>query len=114
MGFIMLCSCCGREITAPYFKDGLVYGYSCIKKQYPNTTKHKVKPMRVEILEVRFEENCTRGKAYLLLGDKRFIRTAYMDCEAMVFDGVHGMISGMINGSLNMEQKFCYMRGDLI
>ena len=43
------CSCCGTEITSPYFYDGGVYGYTCIKKVHPTAGKRKSKSKTVEV-----------------------------------------------------------------
>lgn len=43
------CSCCGTEVTSPYFYDGGVYGYTCIKKVNPNTKRNKPKSKAVEV-----------------------------------------------------------------
>lgn len=40
-GKIYICSCCGSEVTAPYFFNGGVYGYTCIKKVNPTAKKVK-------------------------------------------------------------------------
>jgi len=43
------CSCCGTEVTSPYFYMGGVYGYTCIKKVNPNAKKNKPKSKCVEV-----------------------------------------------------------------
>ena len=43
------CSCCGTEVTSPYFFSGGVYGYTCIKKVNPNAKKNKPKSKCVEV-----------------------------------------------------------------
>ena len=50
------CSCCGTEVNSPYFYDGGVYGWTCIKKVNPNTkrNKPKAKCIEVEILEIKW------------------------------------------------------------
>jgi hypothetical protein len=40
-GKTYVCSCCGSEVTAPYFFKGGVYGYTCIKKVNPTAKKVK-------------------------------------------------------------------------
>ena len=39
----MLCKCslCGEELTAPQVYNGLMYGYTCVKKINPNYKKPK-------------------------------------------------------------------------
>lgn len=43
MGKAMMysCSCCGADVTVPYFHKGTVYGYTCIKKVDPSAKKVK-------------------------------------------------------------------------
>lgn len=43
------CSCCGTEVTSPYFYNGGVYGWTCIKKVNPNAKKNKPKSKCVEV-----------------------------------------------------------------
>lgn len=35
------CACCGSDVTSPYFFNGAVYGYTCIKKVNPSAKKVK-------------------------------------------------------------------------
>ena len=58
---IFTCSCCGEDVTAPYFAtvDGVkgVYGYTCILKFVPSTKRQKsVKYQPAEIKLVEFED----------------------------------------------------------
>ena len=48
------CSCCGTDVTSPYFFNGGVYGYTCIKKVNPNAKKNKakLKCVEVEVLKI--------------------------------------------------------------
>ena len=74
------CSCCGTEVTSPYFYEGGVYGYTCIKKVKPDTkrNKPKSKAVKVELLKIVFEdENSARGKAYIIVNGEKSIVTAY-------------------------------------
>lgn len=38
---VFSCACCGSDVTAPYFHNGHVYGYTCIKKVDPSIKKVK-------------------------------------------------------------------------
>ena len=45
---ILTCTCCGADITAPQFHNGLPYGYTCIKKVDPARKQSKAKFYEVE------------------------------------------------------------------
>lgn len=42
------CTCCGSDVTAPYFYGQGVYGWSCIKKVNPAAKKTKNRPIMAE------------------------------------------------------------------
>lgn len=50
------CSCCGTDVTSPYFFNGGVYGWTCIKKVNSNAKKNKPKTkcVEVEILKIKW------------------------------------------------------------
>ena len=52
------CSCCGTEVTSPYFYMGGVYGYTCIKKVNPNAKKNKLKSkvFEVEVVKILWRD----------------------------------------------------------
>jgi hypothetical protein len=83
------CSCCGTDVTSPYFYNGGVYGWTCIKKVNPNAKRNKPKSkcFEVEVLKVKFEsENSTRGQALISINGIRSAATAYRS----YMDGVIG------------------------
>lgn len=41
MSKVYSCSCCGSDVTVPYFFKGGVYGYTCIKKVDPKAKRTK-------------------------------------------------------------------------
>lgn len=45
------CHCCGADITAPQFHNGLMYGYTCITKVAPRQRKNKL----ADLLIIPFE-----------------------------------------------------------
>lgn len=79
------CLCCGADVTSPYFYNGGVYGWTCIKKVNQNVkrNKPKTKCVEVDVLKVKFEsENLTRGQALISINGIRSAVTArryYMD-----------------------------------
>lgn len=76
------CSCCGTDVTSPYFFNGGVYGYTCIKKINPKVkrNKPKSKAVEVEVIKVIFDdENSGRGKAYVNVNGEKIIVTAYRE-----------------------------------
>lgn len=81
------CSCCGTDITSPYFYDGGVYGWTCIKKVNPRARRNKPKSKFVEVIirKVEFGENSGRGMAYVTIDGVNEIRTAYRDYEDGAF-----------------------------
>ena len=69
------CSCCGTEVTSPYFFNGGVYGWTCIKKVNPNARRNKTKTKVIEIkvLRVKFGDMSTRGDALVEVdGEKKY------------------------------------------
>ena len=76
------CSCCGTEVTSPYFFNGGVYGYTCIKKVNPKAKKNKGKCYLVEVVKVVFDdENSSRGKAFVAVNNEKLIVTAYREYD---------------------------------
>ena len=74
------CSCCGTEVTSPYFFKGGVYGYTCIKKVNPKVKRNKGKCFPVEVIKVVFEdENSSRGKAVVIINNEKSIITAHRE-----------------------------------
>lgn len=74
------CSCCGTEVTSPYFFNGGVYGYTCIKKVNPKAKRNKGKCFLVEVVKVVFsDENSSRGKAFVIVNNEKSIITAYRE-----------------------------------
>ena len=74
------CSCCGTEVTSPYFFNGGVYGYTCIKKVNPNAKKNKpkLKCVEVEVIKVKFDnDNSSRGEAFISVAGDKSVVTAY-------------------------------------
>lgn len=62
------CSCCGTEVSSPYFFGGGVYGYTCIKKVNPKARKRKAKSktVEVELLKIYFKTNVPKyGQAVI-------------------------------------------------
>lgn len=76
------CSCCGTEITSPYFYNGGVYGWACIKKVNPSARKNKPKSkcVEVEVLKLKpFAINSTRSQAAVIIGDKKEVVATYRE-----------------------------------
>lgn len=76
------CSCCGTEVTSPYFFNGGVYGWTCIKKVNQNAKRNKPKTKfaEVEVLKVVFESDLmSRGKAYVSINGEKSIVPAYRE-----------------------------------
>lgn len=74
------CSCCGTEVTSPYFFNGGVYGYTCIKKVNPKAKRNKGKCFTVEVVKVVFEdENSSRGKAFVIVNNEKFVVIAHRE-----------------------------------
>lgn len=75
------CSCCGTEVASPYFYDGGVYGWTCIKKVNPKAKKNKpkLKCVEVEVLKVEFSDMSTRGRALVLINGVKDQVTAYRE-----------------------------------
>ena len=46
MAKVYSCTCCGSTVTCPYFFNGGVYGYTCIKKVNPSAKKIKDKGLQ--------------------------------------------------------------------
>lgn len=86
------CSCCGTEVTSPYFYNGGVYGWTCIKKVNPNAKKNKPKSkvVEVEVLKIiwRTPESSTDGRGQAIVSvDGEKIRVSVLkelneDCTA--------------------------------
>lgn len=82
------CSCCGTDVTSPYFYNNGVYGWTCIKKINPSVKKNKAKSKcaEVKVIDVEFnDESSTRGQALISIDDVRSIVTAYRDYNDGVF-----------------------------
>lgn len=92
------CSCCGTDIASPYFYNGGVYGWSCIKKVNPNAKRNKAKSKTVEVnlIKFDFDENSTRGKALVEIDGAKSVVTAYRNYE----DGFFSELSGVGNFKL--------------
>lgn len=75
------CSCCGTEVTSPYFFNGSIYGWTCIKKVNQNAKRNKPKTkfVEVEVLKVVFDAESTRGKAYVVINGEKSIVSAYRE-----------------------------------
>ena len=74
------CSCCGSDVSSPYFFEGGVYGYTCIKKVNPKVKRNKGKCHLVEVVKVVFnDENSSRGKAYVIVNNDKIVVTAYRE-----------------------------------
>lgn len=73
------CTCCGTEVTAPYFYKGGVYGWTCIKKVNPNArrNKPKMKAVEVKVLKVKFGEMSTRGDVLVEIDGKKQFTVAF-------------------------------------
>lgn len=82
---MFICTCCGTALNAPYFYNGGVYGYTCIKKVNPYVCKNKpkMKCVEVEITNIYFEENCSRGIALLIIDGKKEQYTAYREYDSL-------------------------------
>lgn len=81
------CTCCGTELSSPYFYNGGVYGWTCIKKVNPNARKNKAKSniVEVEVLKVDFKEGSTRGNALISINGVKSCVTAYREYLDGVF-----------------------------
>lgn len=64
------CTCCAAELTAPYFFNGGVYGYTCIKKVNPAAKKNKKQCVEVEVIKVFKNDNSTRQIYRVKIQDK--------------------------------------------
>ena len=74
------CSCCGTDVSIPYFFEGGVYGYTCIKKVNPKAKRNKGKCYLVEVVKVVFsDENSGHGKAYVIVNNDKIIVTAHRE-----------------------------------
>lgn len=84
------CTCCGTEVNSPYFFEGGVYGYTCIKKVNPKAKRNKAKTnfFEVEVVKVVFDDMQTRGKAYVTINNCKQIVTAYRDWNGTNFEGL--------------------------
>lgn len=49
---VLTCTCCGSDVTCPQFHNGLVYGYTCIKKVAPAQKQTNVRFLPVEVLKI--------------------------------------------------------------
>lgn len=52
MSKILTCVCCGSDVTMPQFHNGMVYGYTCIKKVAPAQKQVKLKFVEIEGAEI--------------------------------------------------------------
>lgn len=76
------CSCCGTEVTSPYFYNGDVYGWTCIKKANPNEKRNKPKSkcVEVDVLKIKtFPKNSCRSVATILVNGKKELVAAYRE-----------------------------------
>lgn len=76
------CSCCGTDVTSPYFHNGGVYGYTCIKKVNPSTKRNKPKSkcVEVEVLKILdFSENSSRSSAKVEINGVSSIVSVYRE-----------------------------------
>lgn len=74
------CSCCGTDLTSPYFYNGGVYGYTCIKKVNPSARKRKPKSkcVEVEVLKLYFNTNVMRlGQAVIQFKSGKLVRIEF-------------------------------------
>lgn len=74
------CTCCGTEIKSPYFYNGGVYGWTCIKKVNPSEKRNKPKTKCFEVVvhKTIIEDGWTRGKAYISINGVKSIVSAYL------------------------------------
>jgi hypothetical protein len=80
MGKVYSCTCCGSDVTVPYFYNKGVYGYTCIRKVNPNAKKTKAKFVKVDSIEIKRTEGTATGTAAALLDGKKY------NCGRILFD----------------------------
>lgn len=94
------CSCCGTEVTSPYFYDGGVYGWTCIKKLNPNAKRNKPKSkiFVVEIIKIKWrtpESNKDGvGSAVVLVNGNKLVvstRKKISECGSYYLDEIDGI-----------------------
>lgn len=87
MSKILTCVCCGSDVTMPQFHNGMVYGYTCIKKVAPAQKQVKFKFFAVDVVDVRPSMLKLRGQEafevkFVYNGKKHFQRVhACQMCE---------------------------------
>lgn len=88
MAKVYSCSCCGSDVTVPYFHGKGVYGYTCIRKVNPNARRTKAKFVMVDSIETKRTEGTATGSAVAVLNGKRY------NCGGILFD-MKGAQSGV-------------------
>ena len=91
------CSCCGTEVNSPYFYNGGVYGYTCIKKVNPLVVKRKgkAKCVEVEALKIRFNTDVPKyGQAIVQFKSGKMTRINFLKAA-----GADGEYTNAINDS---------------
>lgn len=91
MAKILTCTCCGSDVTMPQFHNGMVYGYTCIKKVAPAQKQVKLKFVAAEKVEIiRSRPTSNGGKMYavnaVVDGKKHFL--SVFDTQMCEQDGV--------------------------
>ena len=86
------CTCCGTEVTSPYFYNGGVYGYTCIKKLNTNARRNKPKSrvVEVEIVKILWRDANSNldgyGQAIVVInGEKLRVRAMKKPSECKCF-----------------------------
>lgn len=75
------CSCCGDEVTSPYFYGGGVYGYTCIKKVNSKARKNKAKSrvVEVDVLRLYFNTDVPRlGQAAIQFKSGKMVKIEFL------------------------------------
>lgn len=65
------------ELSSPYFYNGGVYGWSCIKRVNPYAKRNKLKCVEVVVDKVTIDDGRTRGNAYVRINGVKQIVNAY-------------------------------------
>lgn len=58
---VLTCVCCGSDVTMPQFHNGMVYGYTCIKKVAPAQKQVKLKFFPVDRATLVRQRNSNVG-----------------------------------------------------
>lgn len=75
MAKVYQCACCSSDVTAPYFFEGKVYGYTCIKKVAPAAKRTKAVYDLAD--DVRKHQTRHNMAIVTLNGKKRAVRAMF-------------------------------------